>query len=55
MSEEMVTITRKQYDSLLDDEKWRICVENAGVDNWEGFYYAMQEYYSEVGLDADDD
>ena len=43
--DETVTISKKEYESLLDSLKWRICVENAGVDNWDGFYYAMQEYH----------
>lgn len=44
-SPEMVTITLREYLSLKDDERWRMCVENAGVDNWGGYDYAMQEYY----------
>ena len=49
--EETVTITRAEYDSLCDDARWRACVEGAGVDNWDGFGWAMEEYYG----DDDDD
>ena len=49
--EETVTITRSEYDSLCDDARWRACVEGAGVNNWDGFYLAMEEYYG----DGDDD
>lgn len=35
--EEMVTITRKEYEELLEDSKWLRCLEGAGVDNWEGY------------------
>ena len=45
--EETVTITRAEYDSLCDDARWRACVEGAGVDNWDGFGWAMEEYYGE--------
>lgn len=36
---ETVTIPRAEYESLLDDAKWRRCLEAGGVDNW--------SYYSE--------
>ena len=45
--EETVTITRSEYSSLCDDARWRACVEGAGVDNWGGFYWAMEEYYGD--------
>ena len=38
-SEEMVTITKKAHDRLLE----RLgCLEEAGVDNWEGIGYAYE-------------
>ena len=45
--EETVTITRSEYSSLCDDARWRACVEGAGVDNWDGFAWAMEEYYGD--------
>jgi hypothetical protein len=42
MNEETVTISKKEYESLLEDRKWRIALENAGVDNWEGIDYARE-------------
>lgn len=49
MNEEMVTITKKEYESLLDDQKWRIALENGGVDNWEWYGESLQQagYYDE--------
>ena len=44
--EDTVTIPRDEYNRLLDDARWRACVEGAGVDNWDGFDWAMEEYYS---------
>jgi len=44
---EMVTIPMTEYLSLKEDSLWRSCVEDAGVDNWEGFSYAMRDFYSE--------
>ena len=40
MEQEMVTITKKEYDQLNEDSEWLGYLEAAGVDNWEGFDYA---------------
>ena len=45
MSEEMVTITKKEYEELLDSQWMLICLENAGVDNWHGYYKAQKRYH----------
>lgn len=42
MSEEMVTITKKEYDSLIEDSLWLLALENAGVDNWQGYDFARE-------------
>lgn len=49
MNEETVTITKKEYESLLDDRIWRIALENGGVDNWEWYGESLQQagYYDE--------
>ena len=41
MNEEMITITKKEYERLLERDDWLMCLEAAGVDNWEGYYYAQ--------------
>lgn len=40
----MVTITEERFNQLLDSELWLNCLENAGVDNWEGYDFACEEY-----------
>ena len=40
---EEVTITRKEYDRLLEAEAKLIALEAAGVDNWSGYDDAMQQ------------
>ena len=45
-TQEMVTITKAEYNRLLDNEFWLECLDGAGVDNWEG-YEEAQELYSE--------
>lgn len=44
MTEEYVTITKREYESLKEDEHWARCLENAGVDNWAGYIYALEEF-----------
>jgi len=36
----MITITLAEYNSLKESESWLQCLENAGVDNWEGYCFA---------------
>ena len=51
MLEETITITKSEYESLLEDRKRLRSLEAAGVDNWSGYDYA-RELYEE---DDDDD
>ena len=41
MNEEMVTITKAEYDQLCNDSAWLSYLEAAGVDNWDGFDEAI--------------
>jgi len=41
--EETVTISKKEYDKLLNDSRILRALEGAGVDNWEGYDDAMNE------------
>ncbi len=34
---EMVTITKREYDELLERSEWLGYLESAGVDNWCGY------------------
>lgn len=52
MPEASITITRGEYQSLRDDSRMLRCLEGAGVDNWEGFHAAMQDYHA--GEDDDE-
>lgn len=38
----MVIMTKVEYDSLVDDMNWLMCLEAAGVDNWEGHEVAVR-------------
>lgn len=39
---ETITISRKEYDGLKEDEHRLECLEAAGVDNWEGYDVACR-------------
>jgi len=42
-----ITITKEEYEELHRRERKLIALENAGVDNWEGYEIAMEEYRME--------
>ncbi len=35
-----VTITKAEYESLVENAAWLSCLEDAGVDNWSGIDFA---------------
>ena len=42
MAEEIVTISKKEYDQLKSDSAFLQALMQAGVDNWDGFSYAQE-------------
>ena len=38
---ELVEITKEEYSKLLEDQRWLQALESAGVDNWEGYDWAV--------------
>ena len=39
-----VTISKELYEELLEDQFFLNCLQNAGVDNWGGYEYAVEEF-----------
>jgi hypothetical protein len=37
-----ITITKKEYDQLLEDSEFLEALKQAGVDNWDGYSYACE-------------
>lgn len=37
MAEEMITITKAEYEGMLDEIEFLNCLEACGVDNWSGY------------------
>lgn len=44
MNNDTVTISKKQFDDLLEDHLFLNCLKNAGVDNWDWYDDAIQEF-----------
>lgn len=44
MSEENITITLKEYKRLRKDSYILGLLEGAGVDNWQGYDFALEEF-----------
>ena len=40
--EETITISKKEYEELLKDSQFLDCLRGAGVDNWDGYDYALE-------------
>ena len=58
MSEQTVTISMKEYESLCDDRNWRIALECGGVDNWEWYHESLKEggyFDDEDGWEGEDE
>lgn len=51
---DMITITQSEYEELIEAERSLSCLSMAGVDNWDGYEYALG-MYSEMYPDEDDD
>lgn len=49
MTEETITISKKLYDQLMDDSLFLNCLQNAGVDNWDWYDEAVEEYQKTNG------
>lgn len=42
--DEKVTISRSEYEQLLNDSEFLSCLEACGVDNWDGYGDAWEMY-----------
>lgn len=39
-----ITISKERYEQLVEAEEWAVALEQAGVDNWEGYDLAKDIY-----------
>ena len=47
----MVEISQEEYDQLIDDSLLLNCLRNAGVDNWDGWDFAIEAYQEQTESD----
>lgn len=47
MNEEMITISKFEYEDLKSDSNFLGCLEACGVDNWPGYEHALDMYQEE--------
>ena len=55
MNKETITISKQVYDELLEDSHFLQCLQDAGVDNWDGYDFAREAYNSESQLEDDEE
>ncbi len=48
MKQELVTITKEEYQSLKEDSLLLRHLRAAGVDNWEGWDDAIEQFHEEL-------
>lgn len=51
---DVVTMSLEEYNEFRRTEVWENALRSAGVDNWEGYDWAMEEYrefLKDEGLD----
>jgi hypothetical protein len=51
MNEPMITISLKEYNSLLQDARILMALEAGGVDNWEWYHESLKD----AGIYDDED
>jgi hypothetical protein len=39
----MVSISKEEYEELLEDSRVLTALRNAGVDSWDGYDFAMED------------
>lgn len=53
--EEMVTITKKEYDRLISDSFALQCLEAGGVDNWKWYSESLKDWRKKYDFDEGDE
>lgn len=51
---EQITIDKTYFDQLKDDSLFLNCLRNAGVNNWEGWDSACEEYEQVIAENSEE-
>lgn len=46
--DDTVSIPRNEYNDLLEDSMFLACLEDQGVDNWDGYQPALEAFMEEL-------
>lgn len=52
METKTMIINVETYNELITDSNFLSCLKNAGVDNWDGYEFAREEFAELYGDDA---
>lgn len=55
MNSTFISVPIEEYTLLLEQAVWLRCLENAGVDNWEGIDQAKEEFTNDYDSESRDD
>lgn len=55
MGEETVTIDKQYFEELLESQRWLDALESAGVDNWQGYDFALEQLGKESTDESEED
>lgn len=47
VTSDTVTISKELYEDLLEIKKMMYSLQSAGVDNWDGYDYALEIFHGE--------
>lgn len=50
-----VTISREEYERLIDRDRWLGYLDDAGVDNWPGIEHAIDSARADGYFDEDEE
>jgi hypothetical protein len=49
-----VTMSPDEYEELFNDSVLLNACRNAGIDNWDGWEFALEEYHNVIGNDDEE-
>jgi hypothetical protein len=44
IKDDVVTMSLAEYEEMLEDQVFLNCLRNQGVDNWQGYEFAQEEF-----------
>lgn len=51
MEEKVYTLSEREWEEYCSLQNWQQALRQAGVDNWEGYDFAMEAYRELEGME----